>query len=271
MKAHVFNYKRRKLLLVCCILSYLGNAQAPLVNGHSHNDYENDQPLFKALGHGFTSVEVDIYLIDGELYVSHDRPSDLTQVSTLEALYLDPLQKHIDKNKGKVYPGYNEFFYLMIDVKTDPDSTYSVLRSKLHEYESIISVIRNFNDQPDKPIKVFISGNRPVEQLLSDPIKYAGLDGRPKELKDKTPSAFMPVISDDFRRHMSWDGTGDIDSIELDQVARLISDAHDQGKKVRFWAAPDSPEAWEFLLSIGVDLINTDRIIEFREFAQENK
>ncbi|MEU9588105.1 hypothetical protein AB0D70_32420, partial [Streptomyces werraensis] len=38
----------------------------PLPRAHAHNDYEHDRPLLDALDHGFTSVEADIYLVDGE-------------------------------------------------------------------------------------------------------------------------------------------------------------------------------------------------------------
>ena len=44
----------------------------PLAQAHAHNDYEHDRPLFDALEHGFTSVEADVWLVDGELLVAHD-------------------------------------------------------------------------------------------------------------------------------------------------------------------------------------------------------
>lgn len=48
--------------------------QIPLEKAHAHNDYEHERPLFDALSHGFTSVEVDVHLVDGKLYVSHNHP-----------------------------------------------------------------------------------------------------------------------------------------------------------------------------------------------------
>ena len=44
----------------------------PLANAHSHNDYEHDRPLLDALDHGFTSIEADIFLFEGQLLVTHD-------------------------------------------------------------------------------------------------------------------------------------------------------------------------------------------------------
>ncbi len=46
----------------------------PLPNAHAHNDYLHPRPLHDALAHGFASVEADIHLVNGELYVSHDAP-----------------------------------------------------------------------------------------------------------------------------------------------------------------------------------------------------
>jgi hypothetical protein len=62
----------------------------PLAAAHAHNDYEHDRPLFDALEHGFTSVEADVWLVDGELRVAHDL-EDAKPGVTLESLYLDPL------------------------------------------------------------------------------------------------------------------------------------------------------------------------------------
>ena len=44
----------------------------PLARAHAHNDYEHTRPLQDALDHGFTSVEADVWLVDGELRVVHD-------------------------------------------------------------------------------------------------------------------------------------------------------------------------------------------------------
>ncbi|MGI9240008.1 MAG: hypothetical protein ACR2RV_04365, partial [Verrucomicrobiales bacterium] len=77
-------------------------AQEPLQQAHAHNDYEHERPLHDALEHGFCGVEADIYLVGGELLVAHDR-KDLKPERTLQALYLDPLQKRVEANGGQVY------------------------------------------------------------------------------------------------------------------------------------------------------------------------
>src|SRR5438093_5049824 len=62
----------------------------PLLHAHAHNDYEHARPLLDALEHGVCSVEADIYLVDGQLLVAHDRQK-VSPTRTLQALYLDPL------------------------------------------------------------------------------------------------------------------------------------------------------------------------------------
>src|SRR5262249_51413181 len=72
----------------------------PLVRVHAHNDYEHKRPLFDALEHGFCSVEADIYLVDGQLLVAHQR-NQVKSERTLQKLYLEPLRERVSKNGGR--------------------------------------------------------------------------------------------------------------------------------------------------------------------------
>src|SRR5213595_176008 len=75
----------------------------PLTRVHAHNDYEHKRPLLDALDHGFCSVEADIFLVDGQLLVAHNR-GGVRPERTLQALYLDPLRARVKQNGGRVYP-----------------------------------------------------------------------------------------------------------------------------------------------------------------------
>src|SRR5271154_2391532 len=84
------------MILLCGSVAFALGSQptapiTPLRHTHAHNDYEHTRPLFDALDQGFTSVEADIYLVDGQLLVGHTR-SSLKPERTLEKLYLDPLR-----------------------------------------------------------------------------------------------------------------------------------------------------------------------------------
>ena len=48
----------------------------------------------------------------------------------------------------------------------------------------------------------------------------------------------------------------------------LIEKAHRSGKKIRFWNAPDFPNAWYQLIHAGVDYINTDHIRQLSAFLR---
>lgn len=236
-----------------------------VIQGHAHNDYENENPLRDALENGFISVEADVHLVDDNLYVSHDSPQELNPDLALETLYLNPLKDHILKNNGSVFPNYAGFFYLMIDFKTSAKPSYDKLKTILSNYRSIISVVQNGVEQKG-PVKIFISGNRPFYEVLNDEPKLAGLDGRPNELNKNIPRSIMPIISDNYSIFLSWNGYGEINEDEKKKLKILVQNTHAQNKKLRLWASPDNANVWKFLLDNGVDLINTDRLIEFREF-----
>jgi hypothetical protein len=57
---------------------------------HSHNDYWRDVPLYSALSYGVISVEADVWLVNGTLYIGHDVQS-LTPNRTFDGLYIQPL------------------------------------------------------------------------------------------------------------------------------------------------------------------------------------
>ena len=66
----------------------------------SHNDYERPRPLFDAFSFQFNCVEADLWLIDGELYVSHDSVAPNPDI-TFEKLYLLPLVERIKRTGAK--------------------------------------------------------------------------------------------------------------------------------------------------------------------------
>lgn len=231
-----------------------------VIPGHAHNDYAVNQPLTDALKQGFMSVEADVHLIAGELYVAHDHP-DTANTSTLRQLYLDPLAKIVSENKGSVYPDYKGPFFLMIDFKTPGPETWKVLKEQLLAYQEILHTPHHTG-----PVTVVISGNRPVEQISREKERLASIDGRPSELEQGYNSSLMPVISENFNKIVQWNGEGEIPEQELAVIQALADQTHAEGKLLRLWAIPDHPKAWSTLLKADVDLINTDKIEAFQDF-----
>ena len=154
----------------------------------------------------------------------------------------------------------------MIDFKNSSKPSYDKLKTILSNYLSIISVVQNGVEQKG-PVKIFISGIRPFYEILNDEPKLAGLDGRPHDLNKNISTSIMPVISDNYSNFLSWNGYGEIKEDEKKKLKMLVQNTHAQNKKLRLWASPDNANVWKFLLDNGVNLINTDRLKEFREFV----
>lgn len=111
-------------------------------NAFSHNDYWRERPLLDALSFRFNCVEADLWLIDGELYVSHDRPEPNPAI-TFENLYLKPLVARIQANGGKVYPGSDRPFYLMVDCKAQGEEMYKLLKKQMEPYKEYFCSVDN--------------------------------------------------------------------------------------------------------------------------------
>jgi hypothetical protein len=241
------------------------SAAIPLPAAFAHNDFEHKNPLFDALANGFTAIEADVHLINGELYVTHDHPVLVENIPILKELYLDPLLRHIKNNKGQVYAGYNSPIYLMIDIKTDGEATYNILQRQLIEYSVILSSLHDVITIP-KPVRIIISGNRPVKTIEEDTIQLAGVDGRLADLHKSYSAGFMPLISGAYSEILGWNGIGTIPEKEFEILKSVSGKVHQQGKKFRLWAAPENENTWKVLLAAGVDFINTDSLEKTKLF-----
>jgi hypothetical protein len=259
--------------LSACLIVYLLPASSeakdpttpiiPLRNAHAHNDYEHPHPLRDALDHGFCSVEADIFLRNGELLVGH-APKDLKPDRTLQSLYLEPLRRRVLENNGRVYLG-GPTVYLLIDVKSEPEATYSALHKVLASYSDILSVTRNGKFAP-RAVTAVISGNRAIKTMSAQRERYAGIDGRTSDLESEIPVDLMPWISDRWSLHFRWNGEGKIPAAERARLVDFVERAHRHGRLVRFWATPEQPAVWKELRAAGVDLINTDKLSDLRDF-----
>ncbi|MEM6342233.1 MAG: endonuclease/exonuclease/phosphatase family protein [Bacteroidota bacterium] len=239
------------------------NPMPVLPQAHAHNDYEHERPLFDALAQGFNSVEADVWWWNKRLIVKHNQPAKGAEGPDLRSLYLEPLAQLATQNYGRIYPQSDEPFWLMIDLKNEGERCYVELNRLLEEYRWLLV--------GEKPaLKIFLSGNRPIEYALKDSNRFVGIDGRPEDLGQGYSADFMPVISQRFGKVLNWNGRGDIPSGEREKLANLVEKAHAEGKKVRLWASPETEAAWQTLLEIGVDMINTDDLEGLRAFLTED-
>lgn len=246
-------------------------AQANVVGlpqAHAHNDYLHDRPLLDALAHGFTSVEADVFLVGEELCVAHDAP-EIRPERTLQRLYLDPLRERAKANDGRIYRDHARFL-LLIDIKSAAEPTYRRLHEVLAEYRDLVTSFGP-DGRRDRAVRVIISGNRPFELMRSQPVRYAGYDGRLADLYSDAPAELVPMISDHWGRNFTWRGDGRMPDSEWHKLTDIVEAAHAKGRLVRFWATPDARSdareaLWKQLLAAGVDLINTDDLEGLQAF-----
>jgi len=240
-----------------------------LYNAFSHNDYWQSNPLSDALSYRFNCVEADLWLVDGELFVAHDK-HEIDQSRTFQNLYLNPLIERIKKNGGKVYPESDRPFFLMVDCKTNGEEMYPVLKKVLEPYKELFCSVKD-GEYKESAILLFLSGDRPLETLPKETSRFVFLDGRIKDLGTGIPSTVMPVISDNYALLFSWRGEGEMPTDELHKMRSFIKQTHEEGKLLRWWGAPDTKTFKQFFLKEGLDLIGTDDLKQLYEVLTSEK
>lgn len=245
-----------------------------LAPAHAHNDYEHPRPLHDALSHGFTSVEADVWLVGGELLVAHDL-ADVRPDRTLESLYLDPLVQRARREGGRIHHGHDGVFQLLVDVKSAAGPTYAAVHEELAEHRRILTTYRDGRVRPDA-VTAVISGNRDLAAMRSQRVRYAGYDGRLSDLDTGLPATDVPLISDSWTRHFTWQGVGPMPAPERDRLRAVVARAHADGRRVRFWATPDAPgparlAVWDELLDAGVDHLNTDDLAGLEAYLRARR
>lgn len=227
-------------------------------NAFSHNDYWRENPLEDALAFRFNCVEADLWNINGELYVAHDRPEPDPSI-TFENLYLKPLIARLKANGGKIYPGSNRPFYLMVDCKSNGEEMYPILKKKMEPYKEYFCSIEN-GVYKEGAILFFLSGNRPIDTVSKEDTRFTFLDGRIDDLNKNIPATLTPVISDDYDDYFTWDGKGDMPDDQLKKMREIIQQTHKEGKLFRWWGAPDNETFKRFFIKEKVDLIGADEL-----------
>jgi len=256
------NYFSFYLILLSILLSRPAEAQRLLTanQGHSHNDYHQKEPLLTAYNAGMGSIEADVFLKNGALYVAHDT-TEITPGVTLRQLYLEPLAKLYTKNGNKPYPNAAMKLQLVIDIKTDHEHVIPELISELEAFKNIFNSTKN-----PSAIKVAISGDVPKPESFKDYPAYISFDGRPYTQYTEDQLIRVVMISDNIKNYTSWDGKAEPTDGDVQKLKAVVAKAHQNKKTFRFWATNDSPASWKVLENLGVDWINTDTPKKLKEF-----
>lgn len=250
-------------LLICTALSSPAQ-DFSIRNAFAHNDYWHKRPLYDALSNGYMHIEADIYLRNGKLIVAH-MPPFLKKRKTLEQLYFKPLLETINgTNKEISCPIYSVM--LMIDIKSDANKTYEELCGLLEKYQQVLSSYEN-GKVINRQITVVLTGHKPYKMLKAQTKRFAFIDEDLMKVQQDTLSVgIYQTASCKYSSMIKWDGNGPMPEKERSCLRRYVEAAHQFQKKVRLWASPEKKEVWKELLACGVDLINTDKLVELKEF-----
>ena len=254
-----------RLLLLWCASGLLGACAAapmsrpdPALRLHGHNDYLQPVPLQKALELGLGSLEADVFLVDGELLVGHER-WQLRPHRTLRSMYFEPLRDAVLAAGGSLRAD-GAPLVLLVDIKANGRGVWPVLRALLDEYRSMLT---HFVDGDVRPgaVTVLLSGSRPRSLVAAERDRLCALDGRLSDLvaSPPPPADLVPWVSASWREVSDWTGSDELMADELQRVRSLVANAHAQGRELRFWSAPDRREGWGALFDLGVDRICTDQ------------
>jgi len=248
------------------------NGQDPLLHAHAHNDYLNKHPLNDALDHGVNSVEADVHLNDcGDLTVKHDpltgkhdqchpgvqnagkngRTTDVR--GTLKNDYVDPLLQRLAQNGGHVYPGSDQPFQLVVELKKDPGCDDSCLQ---WEYDTVVQQTQVLNERYPGAVNVVLTGQVPKSVDRNSAPSWLKFDQQSDscDLSQVPPntSGRYAMLSRDW--NTCGKGRSDAD------LKNWVDEAHRKGYKVRFWNEPDDQAGWDKQRKAGVDLIGTGHL-----------
>jgi glycerophosphoryl diester phosphodiesterase len=249
------------LFLAFAALTLVSPAQQILPQGHSHNDYTHEHPLFDALKYSFKSIEIDVWLYEGRLIVSHDNIG-LASKKDIEELYFKPISERIKANGGWVYKGDTTPTIFMVEFKSDGEQAYQKLKELIVKYKEILC------DRTGRggAIKILITGNKPWTTLLKGNEMYATGDGSIGQSSQSTPNYIMERVSDPYSSHFEWRGKGVMPSGQKAKLQALVKTAHEHGRQIRFYACPNKENIWRALLDAHVDWINVDDLERFATF-----
>lgn len=251
------------LALLAGLVALAARREWPALAGtHAHNDYRQRRPLLDALRRGYVSVEADVWLVDGKLLVGHDA-TDLEPWRSLRKLYLDPLAQRVEAYGG-VFAGQTEPFQLLIEVKSDADETYAVLDEELRRYQHLLTRYEDGRIVPGA-VSVVIAGQCPRATLAKQSLRFAGCDGSLGDVGGDAPASLVPLCSDKLAWRFKWRGQGPMPEHERALLRRLVAQAHEEGRRVRFWGVPTGPPRvrlaiWRELNAAGVDYLGADRL-----------
>ena len=221
-----------------------------LAHAHSHNDYEQKQPLLDAVATGVTSIEIDLFLDGDALRVAHDRGKWRGE---FETLYLQPLNELWVRNAlPKSDAGA---FLVWLDLKENSTALRAALHRALQTYPVTSRI-----DPARARVQVILTGNEDAKRTF--------VREYPSELVTRDSNIFLDDDPDgspewswyalDWTKIGRWNGEGIMPSHERELLTGLVARIDAKHRSVRLWKHPATAAFWEAALKAGVDLLGTD-------------
>jgi alkaline phosphatase len=237
-------------------IAYSQIKQYSVADAHSHNDYKNNVPFYRAYEKGFGSIEADVYAVNGKLMVAHEK-SEITPERSLQNLYITPLAeklKHDSQRKLR----------LLIEIKEDYKAVLPLVETELKPLASYIS-----SPGHKRQIEIVMTGAvPPPTEMLNYPqwitFDVDHLDGFTAQEWQR-----IGLVSFPLGKYIHWNGKGVLNRDEISRIKGGIDSVHRAGKKIRFWESPDTKSSWLALMRLGVDVIGTDSIEGLGDFLNK--
>jgi len=256
------NYFKVLLFTMLCLNFIKAQKPVALNFAHAHNDYEKlfRKDFKKAIRFGCRSIEIDVFPYRGQLKIAHV-PVLLGLRTNFEKRYLKPLRKFI-KTQGNIFQNPTDKLILMVDIKRNPQKTYSLLRSLCEKHEDILTVrYKNSSIIKEGPLQILLSGAKPYDALYNDSIRYMQLDGGLGDIgNQKFGPEIIPRVSTSYRGNFKWRGQGKISDKELIFLKETVKRAKEDGRELRFWGMPNNLKVLNLMLGEGVHWLNIDRL-----------
>jgi len=241
------------LLASICITVNAQTREYTVADAHSHNDYKNNIPFLRAYEKGFGSIEADVFAVNGQLMVAHDK-KDISASRSLKILYIDPLIEKFKRDDQRK-------LRLLIEIKEDHKAILPLVIKELKPLEKYFS----YPGHPGR-LSIVMTGAVPPAAELNNYPDWISFDV--DHLNGFTPKQWQRIglVSFPFGKYTKWNGKGVLNREEIGRIKGGIDSVHNSGKMIRFWETPDTKSSWLALIRLGVDVIGTDKVEELGDF-----
>lgn len=240
---------------------------ASQLHAYAHNDYENDEPLTEAMALGYRGVEADVFLVEGQLRLGHDRRAARRGL-TLEEVYLEPLRE-LAARCGSL-TAHGRGLLLALEIKETSPVTFDSLSALLGRYADLLRPPRRDSMRP-APVEVVLVGWHPPEaELVQSGFSFASLQQLVTTREVTAPDSvdLVRLVSLDYGKTMGRWFTRASERRQWMATALAIK-AQSPGRFLRVFNVPLDEETYRGLLNAGVDLIGTKSIRRSQEFLRE--